>query len=94
MGEGQFIALFEKLGAADEVGAHLRGGKNEKKGKNCKNAVDVKKTRAEAEALAAARDFLSKYLERLNQQELSEESIAGDAENPDGDTETAGDEEK
>ena len=36
----------------------------------------------------------SKYLERLNQQELSEESTPGDAENPDGDTETAGDEEK
>lgn len=70
MGEGQFIALFEKVGGADEVGARLRGGKNEKKGKNCKNAADMKKTRAEAEALAAARDFLSKNLERLPDGEL------------------------
>ncbi len=36
----------------------------------------------------------SKYLEKLKQQELSEESIPNDAEDSDGDTETAGDEEK
>lgn len=56
LGEGQFIALFERVDGADEA---IEGKKKDKKGKNCS---DGKKNRAEVEAIGAAEKFLKENL--------------------------------
>ena len=64
LGEGQFIALFERVGGSCES---LEAKKKDKKGKN---ASVNKKNRAEAEAIAAAERFLSENLTAIPSGEL------------------------
>ncbi len=56
MGEGQFIALFERI-----EGSETRTAKP-KRDKKGKNGADPKKNRAQTDAIASARDFLEKNL--------------------------------
>ena len=65
LGEGQFIAVLERVSDSEKVSEN-----KQKSDKKRKNAPEVKKTRAELEMLSAARNFLNENLVTVPSGEL------------------------